>query len=95
MDKNQLVEEIASRTDEKDYRLILDLNGVFRLIDLDDWEENLIYVTKWETYDSGNGYVGIDASKDIRFIDSIYSWAEEAWDRYKNNEEIRIPNLNT
>lgn len=36
------------------------------------------YVTRWETYDCGYGFVGIDALRYMTFIDGIYSWAEEA-----------------
>lgn len=95
MNKKQLIEEIASKKDDRDYRLILDLDGKFRLIDLDDWEDEMEYVTRWETYDSGNGFVGIDASKDMGFIDGIYSWAEEAWSRYQKNNEIKIVNIHS
>jgi len=31
------------------------------------------YVTRWETYDRGNGYVGVSASEDTEFIDGIYN----------------------
>lgn len=92
MNKKQLVEEIASKVDDTDYRLILDLDGKFKLIPLNDWNDRIEYVTRWETYDVGNGYVGIEASEDTEFINGIYSWAVEAWDRYKNGGETRVLN---
>lgn len=36
MNKKQLIQEITSKKDDRDYRLILDLDGIFRLIDLNN-----------------------------------------------------------
>ena len=52
----------------------------------------MIYVTRWETYNCGEGFVGIDALADEIFIDGIYSWAEEAWNIHKNTGETKIIN---
>ncbi len=92
MNKKQLIEEISSKLDDRDYRLILDLDGKFKLIPLGEWSDGMEYVTRWETYDRGNGYVGVSASEDTEFIDGIYNLAIEAWDRYKNDGETNIFN---
>lgn len=92
MNKKQLIQEIASKKDDRDYRLILDLDGIFKLIDLNKWNDQMKYVTRWETYDYGDGLVGVDALSDVIFIDGIYSWAEEAWSIYKNTGETNINN---
>lgn len=52
----------------------------------------MIYVTRWETYNCGEGFVGIDTLADEIFIDGIYSWAEEAWNIHKNTGETNIIN---
>ena len=95
MNKNQLIQEIASKKDDRDYRLIVDLNGYFKLIDLDFWNDNMNYVMKIETFDAGNGYVGINASKDMRFIDDLYETALEAWNEHKKTGATRITNFNS
>ena len=95
--KNQLIQEIASRSDDKDYRLILRTDGEFELVGyysasqinaFDDFD----YVTRWETFDEGNGLVGVDASKDDNHIDKIMEWANEAWNTHKENGITRIVN---
>lgn len=95
MNKNQLIQEIASKKDDRDYRLIVDLNGEFKLIDLDLWDDDMEYVIKIETFDEGNGYVGINASKDMRFIDNLYETGLEAWNEHKKTGATRIPNFNS
>lgn len=95
MNKNQLIQEIASKKDDRDYRLIVDLNGDFKLIDLDFWNDNMNYVMKIETFDEGNGYVGIDASKDMKFIDDLYAIGLKAWNEHKKTGATRIPNFNS
>jgi len=39
MNKKQLIEEIASKLDDRDYRLILGLDGKFNLIPLSEWSD--------------------------------------------------------
>lgn len=95
MDKKQLIEEIGSKNDDKTYRLILKTNGKFQLIEKEEWLNNEVpdYVTDWEYFCKGDNYVGSAASKDEYFINDIYSWAEEAWNRYKRFGETNILNL--
>ncbi|EPB8149246.1 hypothetical protein ACRTAH_002493 [Clostridium perfringens] len=95
MNKDQLIQKIASKKDDRDYRLLVDLNGGFKLIDLDFWNENMNYVMKIGTFDVGNDYVGINASKDIRFIDDLYETGLKAWNEHKRTGAIIIINYNS
>lgn len=96
MDRKQLISEIANKEDNNTYKLILKTNGKFELIEKQEWldnEDSYDYVTDWEYFFKGDNYVGKSASKDEYYINDIYSWAEEAWNRYKKFGESKILNL--
>jgi len=95
--RQQLVNEIKEGNDNFNNRLILKLNGEFEIVPFHTSEdaqnfELLEYVTRWETFDAGNDYVGIEASKDNGLIEEIMNWAECAWREYKVTGEIKILN---
>ena len=68
------------------------LNGKFKLVDAEKFNDNFNYATKWNIFDDGNDYIGINASKDINFINRIYDWAKEAWQIYKSTNHTHIIN---
>ncbi len=68
------------------------LNGKFKLVDAEKFNDNFNYVTKWNIFYEGNDYVGINSSKDINFINRIYDWAKEAWQIYKSTNRTHIIN---
>lgn len=91
-DLNQLKQTISNGDDNQHNRLILLQTGDFRLIPLTQWDENLIYVTRWETFDKGNDYVGSDAANDTRHLQDIMNWALDAWKQYQAKGDLKIIN---
>ena len=93
--REQLKEVIKNGDDSKNKRLILKENGEFELIyDLEKVSPSeMDYVTRWETFDAGNDYVGKEAAEDDEFIDRTMSWAEHAWEKYQKTGDIHITNL--
>lgn len=57
--------------------------------------EDLNYVTRWETFDSFNDYVGENAAKDDWHIDRLMDWANKAWQVYKSSGKTKIVNMNS
>ncbi|SHJ36363.1 hypothetical protein [Parasporobacterium paucivorans] len=93
MDKKQLIEEIASKIDDRDYSLILDLGGKFNLREReDDWRDKWRIVTIVANFDETTGNVGIAASQNAEFIDDLFNYAEEAWEKHMNTGEINLDN---
>lgn len=95
--RNQLITEIASKNDDVDYRLILRTDGKFELVGY--YSESQImgfddmdYVTRWETFDEGNKYVGVEASRDSDYIDQIMEWANKTWSTYTQTGKTKITN---
>lgn len=83
--KEQLRYVIANGNDNVDNILLLNVNGNFSLFEGAGGGavEHLNYVTRWETFDEMNGYVGIGASKDNIFLDNtIMGCANTAWSSY-------------
>lgn len=55
--------------------------------------KHIHYVTRWETFDAENGYVGEDAANDNKFYEEhIMPWALEAWEEHKKTGRIQIVN---
>jgi len=95
--KQQLIDTIANGDDNISNRLVLKDNGMFELLPFETGQdvinfERQDYVTKWETFDSGSGYVGKDASEDKDFIDEIFDWALKAWNKHEETGRTKIPN---
>lgn len=95
LDRQQLVDTIAGGNDSYDNRLILKTNGEFEIIRYRDAQDALLferldYVTRWETFDAGNDYVGIEAANDKKCIDSLMDWAEQCWAKYNNTGRTKI-----
>lgn len=95
--REQLQKVIASGNDEYNNVLILNLNGTFRLIKGASGSVigDLNYVTRWETFDSFNDYVGENAAKDDWHIDRVMEWANKAWEEYKSSGKTKIVNMNS
>lgn len=95
--KEQLKEVIANGNDQYDNVLILKLDGKFQLFQRlgESTIEDLSYVTRWETFDSFNDYVGQGAAKDDWHIDRIMDWASKAWQEYKSSGKTNIVNINS
>lgn len=85
--KEELVSVIRSGDDNRTNVLILTIDGHFQLVDirtLDAFDPNI--VAKYEAFCSGNGYVGVEASKDV---DAIYAAMLKTW---KEHLEYSITN---
>lgn len=94
---NQLQHVIAQGNDTNYNRLVLNLNGDFELHLFNNAGDQikfdqLNYVTRWETFDAGNDYVGFGASNDQKFLNSIMDWANEAWNMFQNTGQTKILN---
>lgn len=54
--------------------------------------ENSTYINRWGTFNEGEGYVGINASKDEKFLeDTIMRVARTAWKKeckYRNAQIV-------
>lgn len=93
----QLAKVIASGDDSVLNRLVLKTDGHFELIPIETVEDDLnfhkmTFVTRWEAFDAGNDYVGMEASKDKDFLDSIMNWSIRAWKKYKETGNTNIIN---
>jgi hypothetical protein len=94
--KEQLRYVIANGNDEVDNILLLNVDGNFTLFEGAGGGavEHLDYVTRWETFDARGGYVGIDASKDDKFLDNtIMGWANTTWEEHKKTGNTQIVNM--
>ncbi|AJA48665.1 hypothetical protein CPAST_c25960 [Clostridium pasteurianum DSM 525 = ATCC 6013] len=94
-DKEQLRQVIANGNDNVDNILLLNRDGNFILFQGAGGGavEHLDYVTRWETFDAGSDYVGIEASKDEKLLDDlVMKWANEAWKRYEKTGNTQIMN---
>ena len=90
----QLQSIIENGDDSHDNVLILNLSGDFELVVGSGAEavKGLNYVSRWETFDASNDYVGVKASKDSQLLHKLMEWADDVWNEYK--EENRYPILN-
>lgn len=97
--KRQLQQIIKDGDDSHNNRLLLNLSGSFELLNYDNEVDEIAfrdkdYITRWETYDKGNGYVGIEASLDEDHLNTIMKWADKAWVIYKESGKTKILNPN-
>lgn len=90
----QLQKILSSGNNSLDYVLILNLDGEFKLIRGSGAEavNGLEYVSRWETFDAGNDYVGINASKDEKLLTTLMKWADEVWNKYIETNKYPILN---
>ena len=94
--KENLIEVIKNGDDSHHNVLVLNLDGSFELLNGVDMVEEVKgnnYVVRCETFDAGNDYVGENASKDDKFIDSLYSWAIRYWNDYKKTGQYPLVNM--
>ncbi len=78
----QLTSVISQGDDRQSNSLILNCHGFFELRHRSTI--NLMYcdptiITRHETYDSENGYVGPEAAKDTNYVEGIYRDSLEHW----------------
>ena len=88
--REQLKEVIVRGNDKVDNILILRTDELFEIIQA-AWGgavEHLEYMSRWETFDRGNDYVGIYSSNDNWLIDKLMKWADEMWKIYKNTGKL-------
>ncbi len=82
-DREQLKQVIAAGDDQVNNCLILNANGKFELRQSPPFNQllnNPFIIVRHETSIQGNGYVGLEASKDDRLIDHMCYWASlEHW----------------
>lgn len=92
--RSQLVSVIANGNDNVSNVLIIRIDGNFELVQGSGASavEHLNYVSRYETFDATNDYVGVNASKDSNHINDIMDWANEMWDIHKRTCRTRIIN---
>lgn len=93
----QLKKAIENGNKNIDNRLILNEDGNFEIVPYETESDAIEfdkkrYVTRWETFDKGNDYVGKKAADDIEFLNKTYKYALSVWDRYRKGENIPIIN---
>lgn len=96
-DLKQLKNVIKHGDDSVNNVLILKKDGAFELVEGASGAgavSHLDYVTRWETYNSNNDYVGKAAAKDENHINKIMTWAKTAWDKYQADGFTKIANPN-
>lgn len=79
---NQLINTIANGNDAQTNKLLLNTDGKYELIDVELINISIEYpnvVVRNEAFIAGNEYVGIEASKDTKFIDDLYNESLEYW----------------
>ncbi|MFT5875018.1 MAG: hypothetical protein ACI8WT_003998 [Clostridium sp.] len=94
--KDQLRYTIKNGNDKVDNILLLKANGEFTLFQGAGGGavQNLNYVTRWATFDAEDDYVGINASKDEKFLDdTIMRFAKIAWEINQIKGRTQITNL--
>ncbi|QWU14353.1 hypothetical protein SAMN04487895_101656 [Paenibacillus sophorae] len=91
---DQLKGTLSAVDDSQDYVLILKTNAHFELIQGAGAGavSHLEYVTRWSTFDKGNGGVGESAASDSIFTSDIMDWASEAWEKYEDDGRTKILN---
>lgn len=85
--RKQLIDVIAAGDDDENNCLILNNNGILELIrpiPVDD-VNNPSIIVRHEIFIAGNGYVGIEASKDQSYIDELYTSSMEHWLEHLRN----------
>lgn len=97
---SQLKTELSSHNDSIDNRLILKLDGDFKVVPFNSQNdisnfETMDYITRWETLDAGNDYVGPTAAQDTNFTAGIMEWATEAWKIHQKDNRVKILNPNS
>lgn len=80
--RKQLISVIANGNDKQTNTLILKTNAEYELISIKQFNQALEYpnvVVRNEAFIAGNGYVGLKASEDDKFIDDLYNESLEYW----------------
>ncbi|ABR49593.1 hypothetical protein Amet_3465 [Alkaliphilus metalliredigens QYMF] len=95
LNKQQLLDVIASVKGNEEQHLILNTDGIFEIVKYHDEEdpiefEKMNYVTRWGTSDEGNGYIGGKTADDKKNIGNIMSHANKAWAVFLNTGKTRI-----
>ena len=79
---DQLRDVIANGDDSKHNSLILNVYGNFELRSLPSYDiskNDPTVIVRHETYSAGNGYVGVESSKDDNHINQEYAASLELW----------------
>ena len=79
--RKQLQDTLMRGNDRYLNTLVIDNNGIFRLIRSGDKSSAQLqeFPVRYETFLAGNGYVGYKASKDEFFIERTYKTLLEGW----------------
>lgn len=92
---SQLLDTLRVGDDSHDNILLLMPSGRFELYAGAGGGavQHIRYVTRWETFAAGNGYVGEDAANDHKFYEKhVMPWALEAWEKHKKTGQLQIVN---
>ena len=86
--EEQYIKTIREGDDSRNKNILLNFDGKFEIAYDFDITSRGNYVGRSETLDAYNGYVGIKASEDIKYISQSYSMFLSAWIRYKKDNNI-------
>jgi len=92
--REELVDVIESGNDTSNNALILDLEGHFKLLNIDEVDvvENISIAVRNETFEAGNDYVGPAAGKDSSHIENLYLSSLKHWVDHLATGHINIYN---
>lgn len=88
--KEQMKQVIAKGDNTKNNSLILNSDGIFELrvfeqLDINKDENTIV---RFETLSKNTGFVGLEASKDSRFMDNTFIAMLECWVEYLKTKNI-------
>ncbi|SEO90698.1 hypothetical protein SAMN04487895_11471 [Paenibacillus sophorae] len=82
--KQDIVDAVSQGDDSFDNSVVLTLDGKVLVVTLDEAQTNPDnYAVRHETFDSGDDYIGLEASKDEKLIELIYNNLCIGWEKHK------------
>lgn len=79
--REQLVELIKNGDDSVHNQIRVKRDGTIFLSQIVGAEDISGLRFRFETFDAGNGYVGVDAAADDTYINGLYRGLKESWDK--------------
>ncbi len=79
--REQLVELIKNGDDSVDNQIRVKSDGTVFLSQVVGAEDIDGLMFRLESFDAGNGYVGVDAAADDTYINGLYRGLKESWDK--------------
>ncbi|ODP26684.1 hypothetical protein PTI45_03963 [Paenibacillus nuruki] len=87
--KDDVKNLIASGVDNVDQYPVVTKEGKLVLVPVSEYQSNREkYPVRYDSFDSGNGYVGKKASKDKAHVSAVYKDLLSGWTQYENGETV-------